>query len=93
MPYDFNALEPVFSGKQLETHYTKHHATYVTMFNMKLDMMEKYMGKKDLKKVVSLADEMKFFGGGHYNHTFFWESMAPVKEGGGHLPEKGTDLH
>ena len=51
------------------------------------------MGKKDLKKVVSLADEMKFFGGGHYNHTFFWESMAPVKEGGGHLPEKGTDLH
>ena len=82
----------MLSGTLLDTHYSKHHKTYVMKYNEKLDMVEAALNKKDLKAVASFAKELRFFGGGHYNHTFFWESLAPVKDGGGHIPDKNSDL-
>ena len=78
LPYDYGALAPVFTAKQMEVHYSKHHHTYVMKYNERLDMIEDAHNKKDLKFIASLANELRFFGGGHYNHTFFWESLAPT---------------
>lgn len=92
LPYAFNALEPVISGKLMDLHYNKHHHNYCMKFNERLELIADNMNKKDLKMIAALSEELRFFGGGHYNHTFFWESLAPVKEGGGHLPKEDSDL-
>ncbi len=92
MPYEFSALEPVLSGKLLDLHYNKHHHNYVMKYNERLDLVQDAISKKDLKRVVAFAQELRFFGGGHYNHTFFWESLAPPKDGGGEIPADNSDL-
>ena len=92
MPYDFSALEPVLSGKLMDIHYNKHHKNYCMKYNERLDLIQEAISKKDLKRVASFAQELRFFGGGHYNHTFFWESLAPQKDGGGHIPFADSDL-
>ena len=84
LPYDYSALEPVISAEIMELHYTKHHKGYVTNLNSAL---EKYCGaeaKNDLPAMVALQPAIKFNGGGHINHTIFWELLSPIgKEGGG----------
>ena len=92
LPYDFNALEPVLSARLMDLHYNKHHHNYVMKYNERLELVEEALGKKDLKGVASYAEELRFFGGGHYNHTFFWESLAPVNQGGGQVPSGSSDL-
>ena len=39
-----------------------------------------------------LTKELAFYGGGHYNHTFFWENLQPPKEGGGVFPDKDVEI-
>ncbi|TNV75847.1 hypothetical protein FGO68_gene8867 [Halteria grandinella] len=92
LPYELNALEPVISGKLMDFHYNQHHKNYCMKFNERIDLIQDNIKKKDLKRVAALSEELRFFGGGHYNHTFFWESLAPVKDGGGHLPKMDSDL-
>ena len=58
---------------------------------MGLDKLKEAESKGDVNGVISMQQAIKFNGGGHVNHSIFWENLAPVKEGGGHMPD--GDLH
>jgi superoxide dismutase, Fe-Mn family len=87
LPYAPEALEPHIDAKTMSIHHDKHHATYVTNVNAAIEGTD-LDGKpiEDLLKNLDSvpADKQKAVrnnGGGHYNHTLFWESMSPA--GGG----------
>ncbi|KAK0710378.1 Manganese/iron superoxide dismutase [Apiosordaria backusii] len=84
LPYDYNALEPYISSKIMELHHKKHHQTYVTGLNSALENIAKAEEKGDFTKAASVAPLLNFHGGGHINHSLFWENLAPAsREGGG----------
>jgi Fe-Mn family superoxide dismutase len=87
LPYAFDALEPHIDAKTMEIHHDKHHGTYVTKVNDAIAGTD-LDGKPIEELIKSLdsvpADKQKAVrdnGGGHYNHSLFWESMSP--QGGG----------
>src|ERR687886_1850190 len=87
LPYGYDALEPHIDEATMRVHHDKHHQAYVDKANGALDGTE-WDGKpieEVLKSLDSLpADKQKVVrnnGGGHYNHSLFWESMSP--DGGG----------
>jgi Fe-Mn family superoxide dismutase len=90
LPYDYNALEPHIDEQTMRIHHDKHHAAYVTNLNAALDkhpeLHQKSIGDL-LKSINSLPEDIKAAvrnnGGGHANHTMFWEIMGP---GGGGAP-------
>jgi Fe-Mn family superoxide dismutase len=89
LSYDYNALEPYIDAQTMEIHYTKHHQAYIDKLNA---AVEKYpdlanMSVEDLlKNIKSLSVDEKDrtaiqnHGGGHANHSFFWNIMGPQKE-------------
>jgi superoxide dismutase, Fe-Mn family len=87
LPYDYNALEPHIDEATMRVHHDKHHQAYVDKANAALEGTE-YADKpvqELIKNLGSLpADKqgpLRNNGGGHYNHSLFWEWMAP--SGGG----------
>lgn len=80
LPYATNALEPYIDAQTMEIHHGKHHATYVKNLN---DLVT---GKdeKDLEELLKATanPKIKNNGGGHYNHSLFWQMMAPPPAGG-----------
>ncbi|KAL7275523.1 Superoxide dismutase [Mn], mitochondrial [Rhizina undulata] len=86
LPYDYGALEPAISGQIMELHHSKHHQTYVNGLN---DAEEKYAAavhSNDVTAQIALQPLLKFHGGGHLNHSLFWENLAPKSAGGGAPP-------
>jgi hypothetical protein len=83
---DYGALEPAISGKIMELHHSKHHQTYVTSFNTANDQFQEAEKKNDIKAQVALQSLINFHGGGHINHSLFWENLAPKSAGGGGEP-------
>lgn len=84
LPYAFNALEPHIDAKTMEIHHGKHHAAYVNNLNKALEGNNELAGKslEDMFKMMSkLPAAIRNNGGGHYNHTMFWEIMGPNKGG------------
>ncbi len=88
LPYDFAALEPHIDAKTMEIHHDKHHGTYVTNLNNALEKHADLQSKsaEDLiKNLKSLPEDIQTAvrnnGGGHVNHSMFWEIMSP--KGGG----------
>lgn len=77
LPYDFNALEPVISAEIMTLHYTKHHQTYVNNLNKALEEYATAQEREDLSKMIALQGALRFNGGGHLNHTFFWQILTP----------------
>jgi Fe-Mn family superoxide dismutase len=86
--YDFNALEPHIDARTMEIHHDKHHQAYVDNLNKALesapDLAE--LGVDDLVADLARVPEairtaVRNNGGGHLNHTMFWEIMGP--DGGG----------
>ncbi|EEP80466.1 superoxide dismutase [Uncinocarpus reesii 1704] len=86
LPYDYGALEPSISGKIMELHHKKHHQTYVNSYNDAVQKLAEAQEKCDIQSQISLQHLTNFHGGGHINHSLFWENLAPSKNGGGEPP-------
>jgi Fe-Mn family superoxide dismutase len=87
LPYDYNALEPHIDEETMHLHHDKHHQAYVTQVNNALEGTE-FADKpieEVLKDLQSVPEDKRTVvrnnGGGHYNHSLFWEWMSP--DGGG----------
>ncbi len=87
LPYAFDALVPVISAEIMELHYKKHHQAYVTNLNKALEQYADAEAKGDIAKMIELQQAIRFNGGGHVNHSIFWNNLAPVNSGGGQPPE------
>ena len=90
LSYSTNELEPHIDSRTMEIHHGKHHQTYINNLNAALDGHDKFLSSEieDLiADISSLPDSLqgpvRNNGGGHANHTFFWESLSP---NGGGLP-------
>src|SRR5947207_9387545 len=88
LPYAFDALEPHIDAKTMEIHHGKHHQAYVTNLNAALDKHPELHKKsiEDLLKGINSVPEdirtaVRNNGGGHLNHSMFWQIMGP-KAGG-----------
>ncbi|OGY66361.1 MAG: superoxide dismutase [Candidatus Harrisonbacteria bacterium RIFCSPLOWO2_01_FULL_40_28] len=93
LPYEYSALEPFIDTKTMELHYSKHHATYVEKLNTALETFPALHDKpieELLQNFNNLPESLKIsvinHGGGHYNHSFFWNIMCPPSIGGGTEP-------
>ncbi|POS85328.1 hypothetical protein EPUL_003325 [Erysiphe pulchra] len=78
LPYAYDALEPHISGQIMKLHHTKHHQTYVTNLKNALESLAKATSSLDLVTQLHLQAALIFNGGGHINHTLFWENLAPA---------------
>ncbi len=88
LPYDYTALEAAIDEETMHLHHDKHHATYVNNLNTALEKYPELQSKsaedliKDLNSVPEdIRTAVRNNGGGHVNHTMFWEIMGP--NGGG----------
>ena len=91
LPYDYSALEPYIDGQTMRSHHDKHHAAYVKNVNDALaghdDLLSMEINDliQNLDQVPDdIRTKVRNNGGGHANHTFFWEIMASAS---GQKPE------
>jgi superoxide dismutase, Fe-Mn family len=81
----------------MELHHLKHHNTYVTSYNNAVESMANAEAKSDIAAKIALQPLINFHGGGHLNHSLFWENLAPKSSGGGEPPSgalaKAIDDH
>ncbi|MBL7900447.1 MAG: superoxide dismutase [Bacteroidia bacterium] len=79
LSYAYNALEPHIDARTMEIHHTKHHQAYVTNLNNAVNGTE--MEKQSLEQLMAGISKhpaaVRNNGGGHYNHSLFWEIMMP----------------
>lgn len=79
LPYAFDALEPHIDAKTMEIHHGKHHNAYVTNLNAAVTGTE--WENKSLEELMAniskLSAAVRNNGGGHWNHSFFWQIMGP----------------
>jgi Fe-Mn family superoxide dismutase len=91
LPYAFNALEPHIDARTMEIHHDKHHKTYVDNLNAALEKHPEFNAGDDIEALMRRFDEVpepiktavRNNGGGHANHSLFWQVMGP---GGGGAP-------
>ena len=82
LPYTHEALEPHIDTRTMQIHHGKHHQAYVDNLNKAIAGTEHE--NKTLEELVaaagSISPAVRNNGGGHWNHSFFWESMSPTAE-------------
>jgi Fe-Mn family superoxide dismutase len=86
LPYGYDALAPHIDAMTMEIHHSKHHAAYIANFNKATESATAPLpGSLEtlMKELPSVADAglrttLRNNGGGHWNHDFFWKSMAPA---------------
>ncbi len=86
LPYTYDALEPHIDARTMEFHYQYHHQTYVDKLNAALEKHPELF-EKSVEELVADLDmvpedirtAVRNHGGGHLNHSLFWESLAPKK--------------
>jgi superoxide dismutase, Fe-Mn family len=98
LPYAYNALEPHIDARTMQFHHDKHHAAYVKNLNTALEKYPQLQGKsiEDLLRNIDSIPEairttVKNNGGGHANHTMYWEIMGP-KAGGEPTGKLAADI-
>ncbi|BCN92495.1 superoxide dismutase [Thiomicrorhabdus immobilis] len=78
LPYDYDALEVSIDARTMEIHHTKHHNTYITNLNNAIADTE--LADQSLEEMMAKAGTLppavRNNGGGHWNHSFFWEVMT-----------------
>ena len=84
LPYPYNALEPHVDEQTMQIHHDKHHAAYVNNLNTALEQAPDLQGKSVEELIANLDSvpegirtAVRNNGGGHANHTMFWEIMGP----------------
>ena len=85
--YSYDAFEPTIDALTMETHYSKHHATYTKTFNdfvekagLKEKSVEEILGNLDSVSDISIRNGLKNNGGGYYNHNLYFSVLSPVNE-------------
>lgn len=98
LPYAYNALEPYIDEQTMRIHHDKHHGTYVSNLNEFLKGHDKYLSMdvfilmKHLDELpAEIRTKVRNNGGGHANHTFFWEIMGS-RAGGGPMNNLGKAI-
>jgi Fe-Mn family superoxide dismutase len=88
LPYDYGALEPHIDARTMEIHHSKHHQTYVNNLNAALEKAPDLQNRSldDLLANLGAVPEsirtaVRNNGGGHWNHSMFWQIMAPTAGG------------
>ncbi len=87
LPYAYNALEPYIDEQTMTIHHTKHHQAYIDNLNKAIEGTEfaDWSIEDIIKKLDKLPDDIKTAvrnnGGGHINHSLFWEIMGPNGKG------------
>ena len=77
LPYDYGELEPHYSGRIVELHHDKHHASYIGGANTTLDRLADARDKDDFGAVVGLEKTLAFNLSGHVLHSIFWTNLSP----------------
>jgi superoxide dismutase, Fe-Mn family len=88
LPYAYDALEPHIDARTMEIHHTKHHQTYIDKLNAALEGNEELSNQSVEELLMNFADvpaelttQVRNQGGGHANHSLFWQVLSP--DGGG----------
>lgn len=100
LPYAYDALEPHFDTRTMEIHHGKHHAAYVAGLADALTKAPKYATTELaalLGMIPEIADDpirnaVRNHGGGHWNHSFFWETLAPANRSGAPAGKLGAAI-
>ena len=87
LQYSYHALEPYIDAKTMEIHHSKHHQTYITNLNKALESYPELF-EKSLEDLLANLDQIpesirvavRNGGGGHYNHTLFWQIIGPKSD-------------
>lgn len=87
--YDYNALEPYIDEQTMIIHHTKHHQAYVNNLNAALEKHPDFASNKSIEEILKNLDEIPQDiktavvnnGGGHYNHSLFWNMLTPNSSG------------
>ena len=86
LSYEYSSLEPYIDAQTMEIHHSKHHQAYVNNLNAALDKYPELYDKglewllKNLEEIpLDIRVAVKNNGGGHLNHSMFWNVMSPVK--------------
>lgn len=90
--YNYEDLEPVLSKENLELHHSKHHQTYIDNYNKLSEELESALANGEVEKVSKIGPKIKFNGGSHINHSIYWTNLAPIKNGGGKIPDQSSNL-
>ncbi|ERP31006.1 superoxide dismutase [Chitinivibrio alkaliphilus] len=86
LPYSTDALEPVIDQLIMEIHHGRHHQAYVDNLNAQVEAFPELADislAEMMKEISQFTTAVRNNGGGHYNHTLFWEIMAPENTGAG----------
>lgn len=88
LPYAYDALEPYVDTETMKIHHTKHHQTYVDKLNESIESSSEKIEDAPIETILAhleslpkdVQQKIKNFGGGHYNHSIFWEMLSPNKD-------------